>query len=401
MDPWTSYQRNDFINLAINSEKTRGYSGPYHYIVFPKNNGRKTVGCVGKTSEDKGVCDHEEEQVSKTSKAAKVLAHVIFNTNPAFRNISLNFYDLLIYKILNHPLLCLHANHDIVILMKGSNAYAFLLEEKYPDDFPFSDMDLVIYINPNFPTDLFNSIKEAMSTVVLQTISQYKRTLDHMFCINKPINDSFMSMDLIDEFKKTLNAEFENVILSDGVFMSPFENDSVRNSCSRNSFMIADCVQRVDCVVRIDVPHFDKCDRIPLRKSPIFGSYNSTISFQREKESHGEESLNGVFDLYRLRWSCLFVKKMEDETMREERVATDFIDVSIAAQTDAELLDFWSHGRCVRVLEKASGLWLTVPDLETCIDDLHKMLYVYECPEEKRTTRLEKYAILKSLARRD
>ena len=312
-----------------------------------------------------------------------------------FRIISLNFHDLLIQKINNNIFLNQYTQ-DIVIVLKGSNAYAFALDEKKNDEFPFSDLDISIFINPFFPLELFNKIKTTLDVLVLQTISQYKRTLDHMFFINKDLDDCFLDKEVIESFKKSFTQELEQVVLEDGTFMSPFENDLVRNSCSRNSYMIIESDKVPDAVIRVEVPHFDKCERIPLRRSPIFASYNSTIQFKRI-ESEDIDTFDGNFDLFRLRWSCLFIRKTDDDSMKEERVSADFIDISIPLQTDSELLDFWDYGKYVRVLEKNTGLWLNIPDLETCLHDLYKMLYVYDCTEAKKIKRIEKYEILKEI----
>ena len=371
MDPWTSTQRNAFIERAVNSESSRGYSGPYHFCVFPRN-----------------PADMSSSEESKKTSVTNALAKVIFN-NPKYRIISLQFYDQLTQKIETHPFLEFYIK-EIAVVMKGSNAYAFMLGEEFPQDFPFSDMDICIFINPNLPEDLFNSIQDAMSTLVLQVISQYKRTLDHMFFLNRSFNDCFMDPETIESFKKDLNKALEEITFEEGVFMSPFENDDVRNHCSRNSFMIIESEQRENSVVRVEVPHYERCERIPLRKSPIFASYNSTIQFKRVEEDVIEEH-DGDFDLFRLRWNCLFVGETENDDIHEERVSADFIDVTISSQYDSELVDFWESGRYMRILEETTNIWINVPDSDTCLNDLYKMLYVYDCPEHKRSKRLEKY----------
>lgn len=371
MDPWSSIQRNTFIERAKNSQNSRGFSGPYNFCVFPRN-----------------PADMSSSEENKKTCVTNALANVLFK-NQKYRIISLKFYDLLVQKIESHPYLE-YFSEDIAVVIKGSNAYAFMLDEEYPEDFPFSDLDICIFINPNLEEDVFDNVKEALSTIALQMISQYKRTLDHMFFLNKPFNDCFLDQDTIESFKQDFNKAIEAINCEEGVFMSPFENDDVRNSCSRNSFMIIESEKRENSVVRIEVPHYEKCDRIPLRKSPLFASYNSTIQFKRVEDEPIHE-YDGDFDLFRLRWNCLFISENDFEDIREERVSADFIDVTIASQTDSELVDFWERGRYVRVLDKKTGLWLNVPDSDTCLSDLYKMLYVYDCPEHKRLKRLEKF----------
>jgi hypothetical protein len=384
MDPWTPAQRDDFINFARNSENHRGHRGPYSFSTFPKIQGNE-------------IDDPRKALVTQ------VLADTIYKKNPAYRALSLRVYDLLVQKIANHSFLYQFFWNDIVVMLKGSNAYAMLLDEKFPEDFTFSDLDIVIYINPYMPEPVFNEVKEALSTVVMQTISQYKRTLDHMLFINKPINDAFLPPAVIEEFKKDFNealtaassADLVGGNFADGVFMSPFETTDARNNVSRNSFVLVTSEKNNDSIVRVEVPHFNKCERIPLRKTPLFASYNTTISFKRDEE----EMLTGDFDLYRLRFNCLYVSKTDDDEFKEERVTADFIDISIASQNDAELLDFWNRGRSLNILEKNTGLWLIVPDLDTCINDLYKMLHLYECPENKRAKREAKYNKMKEIAR--
>lgn len=169
-------------------------------------------------------------------------------------------------------------------------------------------------------------------------------------------------------------------------------------------------------IVKIDVPHFEKCERIPLRKSPFFCSYNDTIEFEREEL----DTAQGHFDLYRMRFNCMFQFDKEpvieselsdisdiselspispkDTKARYEKITADFIDVGIAYQDDAELISFWDFGRCTTVLDKDAEVWVSVPDIQTCIGDLDKMLNVYKCPEIKREKRQQRYDILKKIA---
>ena len=116
MEPWTRAQREAFVNLAITSENYRGYNGPYHFHRFQK---KKPI---------------DEEDVKRVA-LTNVLANVLFK-NPMFRIISLNFHDLLIQKINNNIFLNQYTQ-DIVIVLKGSNAYAFALYEKKTTSFHF------------------------------------------------------------------------------------------------------------------------------------------------------------------------------------------------------------------------------------------------------------------------
>jgi hypothetical protein len=377
MEAWNPTQRDEFIDFARNSENHKGHKGPYNFSVFSKSTGN-------------------ESDDPRKSFVTQVLADTIFNKNPAYRAISLKVYELLIQKIVNHNFLYQFFWNDIVVMLKGGNAYAFMLDENYPEDFNFSDLDIMIYINPYLPSDLFSQIREALSIVVLQTISQYKRTLDHMLFINKPINDSFLSDELIEEFKKDFNEALVASKPFDGTFISPFESDVIRNNVSKNSFVLVNSLVVDDSVVRVEVPHFNKCERIPLRKTPLFASYNTTISFKRDDE----QTLDGDFDLYRLRFNCLYNSVDLNDEIKEERITADFIDISIAYQQDAELLDFWNRGKSINFLEKNIGIWIVLPDLDTCINDLNKMINIYDCPDNKKAKREIKYKKMIEIAQK-
>lgn len=401
-EPWTPEQRDEFIDMARNSENPKGHNAPYNFKVFPKLSSS----------------DFENEDPKKKI-MTEVLANVIYNKNPAYRAISLKIYDLLIHKIVNHSFLYQYFWDDMCVMLKGSNAYTFLLEEKFPEDFNFSDLDIVIYINPNLPKDIFKAIKDATSSIVLQTISQYKRNLDHLFFINKnnyQLTDSILDPVLVSNFKKDFNEAVNDAKYLDGKFSSPFESDEIRNYVSRNSFVLVESKKQEDSNVRIEIPHFNKCERIPLRKTPIFGSYNTTIQFNRiesssvanlstsdvnnliQKGSSFKANIQGDFDLYRIRFNCLYTSKNEDGTEKKEKVTADLIDISISAQDDSELIDFWNHGRSSSFLEKNTGLWLRIPDMETCIIDLNKMINLYDSNDNKKERRIAKYIKLKKIA---
>lgn len=371
MDPWTPEDRNDFIRTAINSEEQKGHKGPYTFSVFSKNGG-------GNENED-----------FRRSLLTDALAKTIYNTKPSYRKLSLGFYETLYSKLATNIFTAGHMNSNIVLLLKGGNAYAFVTQELYPEDFPFSDLDIVIYINPYLDQHVFNELEKAVRIIVLQTLSQYKRLLDHMLFLNKPVDGRILSEDVIQEFKNDYTKMLEDITLPDGAsFLSPFTSDEIRNYCSKNSFLITKSQAKENSVVRVEVPHYDRCERIPLRRTPFFSSYNQTIDFMRDSTGYSQ----GHFDLYRIRFNNMYVEKDEEgKIVKEERVPADFIDVSIASKNDAELLDFWNKGRCLYVYDKNANLWIMMPDIQSCIADLHKMLNVYDCPDSKRAKRQQKY----------
>jgi hypothetical protein len=42
------------------------------------------------------------------------------------------------------------------------------------------------------------------------------------------------------------------------------------------------------------------------------------------------------------------------------------------------------------IYDKFANVWIMVPDITSCIEDLYKMLNVYECPEGKKMKRQQK-----------
>jgi len=371
MQPWTHDDRSSFIKRAVESTDTRGSKSNYWFNVMPKTT---------------GLIDADDE---KRAKATDALAKAIYNSGK-YRSMSMKIYDLLQQKIISHPNLIPRDHSNIAVVVKGSNAYAMLFPNA-TDTFSNSDLDIVIMINPNIPKVEFDRIKMILHTIVVQTISQYKRCLDHMLFLNKPFPDIFMSPQDIAGFKEALDNALTE---ADPRFLSPFSSDVVRNACSRNSFIIADSVGHEDSVVRVEVPHFEKCECIPLRKTPLFCSYNETLDFNRARSDQKDvQDLKAKFNLYRMKMVMMFLN--ED---KEEKVTADFIDISISSQIDSELIDFWSHGRCLTIFDPSINNWVWVPDMHTCMRDLYKMLNVYECPESKREKRQKKLDIMCQIA---
>lgn len=374
MDPWTPADRNAFIDSARTSDALRGQKGPYHFKVLPKLNGN----------------DFEDPKRTAVNEA---LAKCIFE-NPKYRIFSLKFYQLLVDKIRGSVFVNQHFMTNFFIILKGGTAYKFILGDFHKDDFSFSDLDIIICINPFLSDDLFNALRYSLHTILMQVISQYKRALDHMLFLNRPSPDWVVDQEIINSFKEDIKTAFESITGFEGNFITPFENDELRNSCSKNSFMIMDHLTKPENVVRVEVPHFEKCERIPLRKTPLVASFNSSIKFNRDKNN----TMVGEFDLFRLKFTTAYIGFNEDvEDMYEEKIASDFIDVSIPSKHDSELIDFWQYGKCMNIYVPEINIWVVVPDIPTCIMDLHKMLYIYECPEHKKEKRERRYQIFKSI----
>jgi len=369
---WSSYDRNEFINEAINSLNENGYKNQYRYKTFPKTHGIDIYDV-------------------RRSALTDCLAKTIFNgSHTAYRKISIEFYNNLIHKISTSIYTNQYLGRDLIVLQKGSNAYAYLIGE-IDEEFTFSDSDIMIYINPFLPSNVFNEIKANVKIIVMQTLSQYKRLLDCMFFMNLPIDNVLFDQEIINDFKKEYKFNLMKINFDDmpenAEILSPFECDEIRNFCSRNSCIILDSKVKNNTVVMIDVPHYDKSERIPLRKSPLFCSVNETIDFSRDKNN----LLPGHFDLFRMRFNNMYIEKKDNEIICQERITSDFIDVSIAAQNDAELLDFWQRGKCLYIYEKYVETWIMIPDITSCINDLYKMLTIYNCPDSKRIKRIVKY----------
>lgn len=383
MDPWTPEKRDAWINAALTSDQMRGCSAPYNFKVYPKLSGA------------------EVEDPKKTA-MADAMARTLFAKDPSYRRIALQFYDNLLAKIRTSTFVNRYFMSDFFIVLKGGSAYRFLLGDAFAADFPFSDIDLIIYINPALDAQLFARLRASLNDILLQVMSQYKRTLDHMFFLNKPTPEWFLDADTIARFKADIQQEFASIEGFDGKFLSPFEGDEIRNACSKYSFVLHNSKSKENSVTRVEVPHFEKCERIPLRKTPLMASHNTSISFNRDATA--QQDMVGEFDLYRLKFTGLFVsyddgsdEEAAPPSITENKISFDFIDVTIPHQGDTELWDFWQHGRCINVHEQVTNIWLVLPDIYTCISDLYKMLNVYECPEHKREKRERRYNILKSL----
>lgn len=381
MDPWTALERDDFIKNALNSTEQKGQKGYYRFNVYPKLSGISI----------------DTEDIHKT-RMTNALAHTVFMKNPEYRLIPLKFYDVLVQKIKTSAFVNEHFMSTFFVILKGSTAYNFLLQDTYVNDFPYSDMDIVIYINPFISSDLFNALRASLNSILLQVLSQYKRTIDHMLFLKRdnPVSSGFMNESTIEQFKTDLKTAFEEISDNNNTYITPFESAEIRNGCSKHSFVIRDSQAIENSVVRVEVPHFEKCERIPLRRTPLLASYNSSLNFKRENKIDAD--MKGEFDLYRLKLTCLHMSYDEEKNeSKEHKISIDFIDVTIANKEDSELVDFWMHGRCIQLYETTTDIWVTLPDINTCLQDLYKMLFVYECPEYKREKRMRKYEIMQRI----
>jgi hypothetical protein len=285
-------------------------------------------------------------------------------------------------------------------------------------------------IDPSLEEELYTRIKDSLVIAITQSISIYKRDLEATLFTGT--EHSILRQELVQEFKRTymnmLKEYSKNSNENDRCeyMVSPFEDDEARYLCSKRSFLITEQVSSSDKVVRIEIPHFDKCECLPLKKSPLIVSYNKTISFDRDIEG----VFKGSFELIRMRLNNLCV--IPDDEMHDTTVDTtsenasdigsvsshhvgnktfvvpaDFIDISIPLKGDAVLEDFWSNGgfkRCYEVYDKFVGMNVMIPNVNQCIHDLSNMLNLYnngQVKMEKRQKRLELFKTLDAERRKN
>jgi hypothetical protein len=375
MDPWNPETRNAFIAEAVNSDKMRGAKAGYTYKVLPK----------------------VEEALAEDPRRAAVtdaISGVLYE--PKHKFIVLRFYRDLCHKLATHPYVGQEFNVNFVVTLKGSNAHVYLANALgiHNEVFKNSDTDICISINPFLAVDHFNYLKSQVEIATKQVFSQYKRALDHQLFLHRPLENDMCDPQIIKSFTDNFNtainmlsSKFDNVI-----FSSPLESDEIRNKCSRNSFIITNSKSHENSVVRVEVPHFDKCERIPLRRSPLFFSFNETIDFKRDGVSKV-----GRFNLYRLKMNVL-CESFDDEghVTSEDKIPCDFIDVTILDRTDAELNAFWTHGMSMNIFDHDVGFWVTIPDITTVVSELKRILEDYDSCDSKKEKRMRKLELFQA-----
>jgi hypothetical protein len=296
---WSSNDREEWISNAIQSSDERDIKDGYTYTKMLRN--------------VESLTEHIED--GKRGFVTACLAQAIYdNEAKELRRMSICFYSALMNKMFSNSYLHLmYRRNNFIILMKGSNAYKLLLrnlpEQK---DIEYSDLDIVVYINPNLEDDKFEQLKSSLIIMVSQVMSRYKRDLDAVLFpaqthAHTHIHD-IVSQEHIEEFKTSFETLLGTFIpgaanAEPGIFHSPFDQDTqTRFRCSKRSFIIANSSMDDNLVVRVEVPHLDKCDCIPLRKTPLVLSHNMAIRFPRDIEGHYQAD----FDLLRLRLNVLY-----------------------------------------------------------------------------------------------
>lgn len=334
---------------------------------------------------------NEKHYEEKSSLITHKVASIVYN-DERFHKISLGFYHNLCRRIeLNSFLKQSIVTNDLKVVIKGANAFPLLCKNNI--EFPFSDLDIVILINPTLPTKTFDKIYLYSEQIIMQALSKHKQMLDQsLFTPSNNTNNDFLSLDEKETFKK-LHIDKLNEIDTHSVF----ENNAIRNFCSRNSFIIEDMDNDTASLVKIEVPHFKFCERIPLLSTPIYCSVNKSLSFK---------SSNGIyrdFGLYRLKMNNAFTESKlklnlianSDETVQtkittstfKKHVSNDLIDITILKQNDYELFDNYNNGKFIEIDDKMNNKKITVPSLESCIYNLDKMINFYESSNTNKTDR--------------
>ena len=395
------------------------------------------------------------EDDPRKSMVTKALAKTIFTKAPAYTMISLRFYNMLTSNIRWHQYLPEFAD-KFVVLLKGSNAYKYHVGNKYPDEFEWSDTDIVIYIHPstdNQRVPLFDKLRAYLHEVVVQTIAEYKRGLDQMlFLPNANMDYRFLNQEIVEDFKIAFQEELD--LLNDdkgGKFVSPFllngglytekqvqESEENRNHCSRQSFVLvpSENEKLKSQVVMVDVPHYCEltegryntvASTCPLQRTPLVSSFNTTIKFDRD-----DEGSNADFNLYRLRLHVMLQypeRKMRKERKERktpdgelasgsnlptsssaepndsadvegkwfEKIPADLIDISIPRKNDSDLMEFWKNGSWVTFYEDVLGYQISIPSVKTCVDELDRMINKYDSADYKKEIRERRLAILKNM----
>lgn len=391
---WTPDMRNAFVEAATDSTEKHGYRGGYGFKVFPKL--------------EKGAENEDERRQIVT----EVLADVV--NRAEFKTLGLGFYGLLVQKLATHPVIGHLYHRDVIVLLKGSNAHIYHVGG--PNTvFKPSDVDITVCINPFLDRPTFDKVKDQVEMCVRQSLSQYKRALDHLLFLhaadgqgghvdhgNNPLTyilyRPVLTSEGVEKFAAALQVGLHDQDDPERslLFASPMADTNTRNQCSRNSFLLTPSRAQENHVVMVEVPHFHMCERIPLRKTPLFCSFNETIDFNRTGDT--SEQARGKFNLYRLKMnmSCRSFDE-ERQEWKDERIPADFIDVTVPDMTDIELQYFWSRGRCMNVFDTDANQWVTIPDLDTCIAELERILGQYESCTVKKEKRVVKLQALKEL----
>jgi hypothetical protein len=351
----TPDQRLEQHNEALNS-KTSGAMFGLQWKIYPK---------ITKPME----IDDDK------SAAASAMASIVYS-KPAYAPLSLGIYDELVNKIRFY-----YSESMVSVIVKGGNALAFYFMgmDDMNETFPFSDLDIVVYVNPDIG-NMFKQVHRHVSVIAGQVFGKHKQAIDRAFFRTNGTSTAFPTIDKDEFIAAHINA-FESRDL-----ISPFVSDEIRNASSFHSFSILPSLGNDDSVVKISEGHFDFAEKIPLYKTPIACSINKTID-----NVCGDRKIK--FDLVRMKWGAI--------GSRNGSIALDFVDCIIPRMGDSDLEEFAKRGGFgtssnIKPIVTINRLnySITIPSLLECYNDLWKLINVFEAPESKRAIREEKLSKL-------
>lgn len=343
----TPEQRAELVSLAKNSDEMHGTLHDCRYKVMEQQNGVVEVDILRQN-------------------LTNITGEMIYANKGQFAALSLACYNEL-YKKLSW-----YGPEIVKVFIKGGNAIALQCPL-----FDFSDLDIGIYINPSLNKNDFDEIYNDIAVICGQIISKHKQNIDRLFFRQRENAFVLLSDKDTDAFKEC----HKNRLNTEG-YTSSFTE---RNAASSNSIFITGSDHYDDKVVRIDMPHYENAERIPLEYTPIHCSINDTIF------NMYEDGRISSFDLFRIKWGNVIEN---DENEYKKRIFADFIDISLLRQDDSELQDFFERGGFYQKSRLTSfviwnGWKLTCASLEECIVNLHKSIYLFDCPEAKKHKKME------------
>lgn len=309
-----------------------------------------------------------KEPSEDSMNCTKHFANVVFSKKE-YSVLFIDIYDQLVKKIR-----LFYTPNQVHISIKGSSALAFYFmgHEDMQYEFPFSDIDIVIFINP-LTTD-FEYTHRQITILAGQVFSKHKQNIDRLFfkkqSSNIKIDTNQFAQDIENQFQK------DNLI-------SPFSSTEIRNEVSCHSYSILHSLAAHDKIVKINEAHFDYCERIPLHKTPIVCSVNKTIS---NITSDGR-TIN--FNLVRMKMGAIGSAR--------GLVLFDCVDCIIPNINDDELTDFiekMGFEDQTTITVNRFGYKITIQNLHECYENLWNMVNVYNCPNNKKESRLNKLDIL-------
>lgn len=385
---WTSSKRDDWIRLCKTEVKKCQSHLKYKYYILHKEEKEEK-------EEKDDITKNQEPTEDDTCSFSDEVAKVIYS-DPRFMKISIGYYHLLCERLEKHSFIGKYiSSKNVIIAIKGGTAYAIIAKNK--GDFPNSDLDITIYINPELDINLFNNIKKCIEQIVAQTLSLHKKNIDNAFFLtHKTNNINFLDNVSIEEFKAKYTRKMNEIGIP-----SIFDNKTSKFVSSKNSFIIENHENLLNASVRIEIPHFPDCEKLPLMMTPVFCSKNNTLQFM-------DNNLKRSFCLFRMKLNNNYREYDDNVQVRLninnddhikvnikprygfKQISADLIDVSIPNHDDDDMIDTWKHGNFLNVFDNVFSRSLTIPTIHSCIRDIQKMLNLYTSSEFKRNKRILK-----------